>query len=133
VIALGNRFRRDDGAALAVAARLGGRAVVAEGEPVELLDLWQGAGDVVVIDAFCTGAPPGTIHRLDAAAAPLPAALGGASTHALGLAEALELGRALGRLPERLTVIGIEGADFGAGEGLTPAVAEAVARVAALV
>jgi hydrogenase maturation protease len=133
VIAVGNRFRRDDAAAFAVAQGLraaGVDVLEAEGEPVELLDLWQGAREVVVIDAVSTGAPPGTIHRLDAGEGPLPADLGVASTHALGLAEAIELARALGRLPERLLVIGIEGADFSAGEGLTPAVALAAERVA---
>ena len=49
-----------------------------------------------------------------------------ASTHALGLAEAIELARALDRLPARLELYGIEGARFEAGAGLTPAVAPAV-------
>jgi hydrogenase maturation protease len=63
----------------------------------------------------------------------LPAQLRGASTHAFGLAEAVELGRALGRLPERLVVYGIEGESFGAGEEVTGAVAEGVERTAAAV
>ncbi|MGA8805322.1 MAG: hypothetical protein WB866_11580, partial [Solirubrobacterales bacterium] len=44
------------------------------------------------------------------------------STHALGVADAVELARELDRLPARLAVYGIEGENFEAGEGLTPAV-----------
>ena len=49
-----------------------------------------------------------------------------ASTHHLGVAEAVELGRSLGRLPDRREVIGIEGGWFGAGRGLSPEVRGAV-------
>jgi hydrogenase maturation protease len=44
------------------------------------------------------------------------------STHRFGLAEAVETARALGLLPGSLRVFGIEGQDFGAGIGLSPAV-----------
>ena len=60
---------------------------------------WAGADEVVVVDAVRSGAPPGTRAPLRRAGEPLPPALRGASTHAFGLAEAIELARALGRLP----------------------------------
>jgi hypothetical protein len=41
-----------------------------------------------------TGKPPGAISRFDAAAKVLPRAVFGYSTHAIGLAEAIELARA---------------------------------------
>jgi hydrogenase maturation protease len=57
------------------------------------------------------------------------------STHALGLGEAIALGHALGKLPVRLIVYGIEGADFGFGDSLSPevqtAIGDAVRRVLA--
>ena len=62
------------------------------------------------------------------AAGPLPART--LSTHGFGVADAIELARSLGRLPERLDVYAIEGADFGHGDELTPAVAGAVAALA---
>jgi hydrogenase maturation protease len=127
VIGLGNAARGDDAAGLIAARRLNG--VEHEGDPLALLDVWDGAESVVVIDAVRSGAVPGTIHRFDAAE-PLPAALrSSTSTHAVGLAEAVELARALGRLPARLTVYGIEGERFEAGTGLTPAVSAAVEAV----
>jgi hydrogenase maturation protease len=136
VVGVGNRFRRDDGAGPAVVDRLAGRlpesveAVEVPGGAAEVLAAFDGCARAVLVDAMTSGAPPGLVRRFDAAAGPLPAGLGGTSTHGLGAAEAVELARALGRLPRALVVFGIEGADFGEGEGLTPAVAAAVARVA---
>jgi hydrogenase maturation protease len=117
-VGIGNPMRGDDAAGLLVAARLrelsppGLRVAELEGEPVDLIEAFGEAEVVLVADAVSSGAEPGTLHRFDAGAAPLPALLAGPSTHALGLAEAVELARALGRLPERLTVLGIEGARF---------------------
>ena len=50
-------------------------------------------------------------------------------THAFGLAETIELARALDRLPARLLVYGIEGACFEAGDELSPPVRAAVDAV----
>ncbi|MFA6207521.1 MAG: hydrogenase maturation protease, partial [Methylocystis sp.] len=61
---------------------------------------------------------------------PLPRAAFGASTHGFGLAEALELARALGVLPPRCIVYAIEGEIFDIGAPMSPAVAAAVAVVA---
>ncbi len=63
-----------------------------------------------------SAAPAGTVRRFDAIAEPLPAGAFALSSHALGLAWAVQMGRTLGRLPPALTVIGIEiaGTDFGA-------------------
>ena len=129
VIGLGNPFRGDDAAGLAVARALGDdpRVLVHEGEPIDLLDRWEDDGEVIVVDAARSGSAPGTVHRLDGLREPVAA---GGSTHAFGLAETLALARTLGRAPARVEVIGIEGERFGAGEELSPAVAGAVERVA---
>ena len=132
VIGLGNAARGDDAAGLIAARRLGG--LEHEGDPLALLDIWDGADGAVVIDAVRSGAEAGTVHRFDAAAAPLPAwPRTSTSTHAVGLVEAIELGRTLGRLPARLVVYGIEGERFEAGMDLTPAVSAAVEAVATAV
>ena len=106
-----------------------------EGEPVSLVDAWEGADDVFVLDAVRSGSPPGIVHRIDASTGPIPATLSAASTHTLGVGEAIELARALGRLPARLVLYGIEAERIAAGADLTPAVAaavdDAVARVLA--
>jgi len=139
VVAVGNRWRRDDGAGLEVARRLRGvlpagvELLEQEGEPADLVDTLTGAGAAWVVDAVCSGARPGTVHRVDAGLTELPAEVFHASTHAMGLAEAVELARALRRLPPRVVVYGIEGGTFAAGEGLSPAVEAAAARVAAAI
>jgi hydrogenase maturation protease len=46
------------------------------------------------------------------------------SSHGIGVAEAVELARALGRLPRRLTLIGVEAAGFEVGASLSSAVAD---------
>jgi hydrogenase maturation protease len=139
VIGVGNPWRADDAVGLEVARRLrrtladGIEVLEREGEPTALIEAWQSAEAVWLVDAVRSGAPPGTVHRLDASKQELPGDLFRTSTHHLGLAEAVELARALGRLPERVVVYGIEGADFDAGGGLTNEVDAAAERVSAAV
>jgi hydrogenase maturation protease len=135
VIGLGNPLRRDDGCGLEVARRLRERAPVEEsvlawdGEPLALLDRWGDSSDVVLVDATASCGTPGTIRRFDAIRRILPPNLFALSSHAVGLGETIETARALGRLPASLVVYGIEGEDFGYGEGLTPEVARSASQV----
>jgi hydrogenase maturation protease len=131
-VGVGNAWRGDDAVGLAVARRLAGsvpegvEVLEREGEPTSLIEAWEGADAVWLVDAVSSGAQPGTVHRLDASTRELPAALFRTSTHHVGLAEAVELARALGRLPRRLVVFGVEGGSFHAGNTLTPEVEAAV-------
>jgi hydrogenase maturation protease len=130
VIGVGNEYGSDDAAGLVVARRLRARGVEAmeqEGEPIALLEAFAGLDAVVLVDAVRSGAVPGTVHRLDASNQPLPARLfGSPSTHAVGVGEAVELARALDRLPPRVLVFGLEGERFEAGTTLSAAVEAAV-------
>jgi len=128
--------RGDDAAGLLVARLLrasGHPAAVVElaGDLTRIIELWQPTDRVAVVDAVRSGAPPGTVHVLDATASPLPAGVAGGSTHGLGLGTAIELARGLGRLPAQLLVYGIEGTRWAAGTGPSPEVAAAVDRVVA--
>ena len=135
VIGLGNPDRGDDAvgvkvARLVAAERLDVRVVELD-DPSEALDAWEPEDTVVVADAVSSGGDPGDIHVLDAVARRLPTggwAAGG--THALGLAAVVELGRALGRLPRRLVVVGVEAGRFDHGAPLSDAVAAAVPAAA---
>ena len=135
VIGVGNAYRGDDAVGLAVAEALRGRlptgvtVLDCEQEPTRLLDAWQDADVALVVDAAASDAPPGTVHRFDASGEGVPAHVFRSSTHAFGVGDAVELARALGRLPERVVVYGVEGADFTAGSGLSTHVAAAVGRV----
>ena len=139
VVGVGNSVRGDDAAGFAVAQRVRSRVpdrvsvLECEQEPTRLLDAWEGADVAVVVDAVLSGGEPGSIHRFDASADPVPARMFRSSTHAFGIGDAVELGRALGRLPDRVVVFGIEGAEFALGSGLSDPVARAVDDVAGLV
>jgi hydrogenase maturation protease len=130
VVGLGNAYRGDDGVGVAVAERLRGRAgvevVTSEQEPSRLLETWVGADLALVVDAVSSGAEPGTVHRFDATERRVPTTVFRGSTHALGVSEVIELGRALGRLPGRVIVYGVEGERFTAGNELSPTVAAAI-------
>jgi hydrogenase maturation protease len=104
-----------------------------EGEPTAVLAAFEGADMVWLVDAVCSGVRPGTVHRLDATVQELPSEVFRTSTHHVGLAEAVELARALGRLPRSTVVYGIEGASFAVGDGLSPDVAAVIDSVAAAI
>jgi hydrogenase maturation protease len=136
VIGVGNDYRGDDGVGLAVAERLRGRTpagvevVACAQEPSRLIEAWQGATAVLVVDAVASGEKPGTLHRFDASAEPIPDRLFRSSTHAFGVGEAIEFARALRKLPDRVLVYGVEGGTFAAGAELSASVAGAVERAA---
>jgi hydrogenase maturation protease len=133
VIGVGNPLRGDDAAGVAVAERLrprvpdGVEVVACNEEPSRLMEAWEGADRVVLVDTVSSGAPPGTLHRFEAGEEAVPARTFRSSTHAIGIADTIELARALGRLPHRVRVYGIEAGGFTTGAGLTPAVESAVA------
>jgi hydrogenase maturation protease len=138
VIGIGNPFRRDDGIGPEVAAQiqgkrlLGVRVVIADGEPAGLLEAWEGADLAVVVDAIQrVPASPGSIHRLTASQ--LETGCTTASSHGLGVPDAIRLGRALERLPRQIVILAVEGADTGPGTGLSDAVAAAVPHAVAAV
>jgi hydrogenase maturation protease len=139
VIGVGNELRGDDGVGVAAVRLLEGavsgdvRLETCEGEPVALLETWAGCERAIVVDAMQSGAEPGTIRRIAAHEEPLPPELHRPSTHLLGVAEAIELARALGRLPAELVVYAVEGERFAAGESLSPSAVTAAAEVAAAI
>jgi hydrogenase maturation protease len=125
---VGNEFRGDDAAGLAIARAVdpGPGVTVREfdGEVIGLLDVWGDADNVVIVDAVRSGAVAGTVHRFDASAEPVPAAFSHSSSHTIGVGDAIELARGLGRLPRRVLIFGVEGVRFDAGAALSPEVAE---------
>jgi hydrogenase maturation protease len=135
VIGIGNPDRGDDAAGLAAArtvraaAPAGVTVIEVDGDQLALLDAWDGAADVYVVDAACSGGEPGSVYRFDAAT-PLGGEFSNRGTHLFGLADVIELARALRRLPARLTGFGIEGATYELGAPLSPQ-AEIAARTVA--
>jgi hydrogenase maturation protease len=130
VIGIGNEYRRDDGIGLAVITALaehdlpGVRLVVSDGEPSRLLADWAGVDLAIVVDAvLCEPSRPG---RVDRTSVDELRPHGNASSHGLGIPEAVALARVLDRLPCRMLVYAVEAADVSLGVGLTPAVTAAL-------
>lgn len=127
VIGVGNPTRGDDAAGIEVAKRMRNtKAYQQSSGSYQMMELWDGADEVIVVDAARSGAPPGTIHRIDPTKQSLPEGMLATSTHSVGVASTIEMARALGRLPERVTVYGIEVSDVNQGFGLSPEVEMAV-------
>jgi hydrogenase maturation protease len=135
LIGVGNEFRRDDGVGLMIARKfkeikvLKVSVVEETGEGAALMETWKQAREAIVFDAVYSGAAPGTIYQFEAHKQSIPSNYFCHSTHALSVAQAIELSRALGQLPSRLIVFGIEGKNFDAGVGLSVEVEKAVGQV----
>jgi hydrogenase maturation protease len=100
VIGVGNEYRRDDGAGLAVVTSLrdrvgpGAELVLTDGEPTRLIEVWTGAALAVVFDAVRADPPRlGRVHRF-VRDRPLAGATRTASSHGFGLDDAIRLARA---------------------------------------
>lgn len=123
IIGIGNRYRGDDALGCLMADDLKGLAncdvIEHDGEPASLIDVWQGRARVIMIDAVSSGAPAGTIHRIDLQTQALPDKFRSYSTHAFGIAEAVELARVLGKLPPSIVFYGVEGESFAADTNLS--------------
>ncbi len=135
VIGVGNRYRGDDALGCLVAAGLAKAApgsldiIEHDGEPASLMDHWADRRKVILIDAVSSGAKAGMIHHFDLRSQSLPASFRAFSTHAFGIADAVELARALGKLPPSLHFYGVEGESFSAAAGLTAAASAAAAEL----
>ena len=136
IIGLGNEYRSDDAVGRVVARKLhaesldGVRILEETGEGATLIEAWRGADFVILIDAVHSGGEPGAIYRIDANEHGVPRRFFHYSTHAFSVAEAVEMARALGQLPRRLVIYGIEGKNFVSGVGLSPVIQKAAEETA---
>jgi hydrogenase maturation protease len=138
IIGIGNEFRGDDAAGLVVAKRLKTAQSTAEvqeqsGEGAALMASWTGYDSVIIIDAVEAGGEPGEIFSFDVITEPLPTKFFHYSTHNFSVAEAVETARALGSLPSKMWVYGIQGESFELGRPITERVSESIDQVVLLV
>ena len=139
IIGVGNAYRSDDAVGLLAVRTLNALhlphtlCIESDGDGATLIDTWSNAGRVILIDAISSGAQPGTIYRINALKKPLPASTSFSSTHAFGVAEAIQPARILDQLPASLTIYGIGGKHFVAGTELSPEVEKAMREVVELV
>jgi len=135
VLGLGNLLLSDDGIGPAVLEQL---AISSAQWPKEvefvdggtqglaLLAQLHGRRAVIIIDAFESGAPPGTVHRLTLndlrAISPGRPSTG----HEGNAGELLAAAQLLGQLPDRLFIVGVEPEKLGTGYGLSDAARQAI-------
>lgn len=137
VIGIGNDERGDDAFGLMVARHIASCAIprvtvlTEQREGTALVTAWeQSAPSVsILIDAMSTGAQPGKIVRLDKVEDDFATRDFLASTHGIGVEQAIDLARALGVLPPRLVLYLIEGEQYELGAGLSAAVEAAIRPV----
>jgi hydrogenase maturation protease len=139
VVGFGNLLMGDDGVGIHVvqalaAAGLPGAVELVDGgvSSLEVLGSLRGAARIIIVDALTGGGEPGSVYRLT------PADLGEAparpafSLHDFTLAQSLALLARTAPLPPTV-IYGVEPARLEQGLELSPPVAAAAARVAALI
>lgn len=140
IICLGNRDRGDDAigrhvAALLRAAHVRADIVECEGEATRTMEALEGRARAILVDASARGGRPGAVRRFDVARRPAPALSRAWSSHGAGPEMAIELCRALGRLPPICALYAVEGEIFERGAPLSAAgragAAKAARRIAA--
>lgn len=136
VIGIGNPYRGDDGAGAAVAGKIselsitGVTVIIQDGEAARLIESWNEDDSVIVVDTVSSGHEPGVLMRFDAVEDSLPVKyFSHSSTHSFSLAEAVELARAIDKLPGRLVIYGIEGKNFDNGSEISSEVTVAIEKV----
>lgn len=139
VVGIGQDDRSDDRIGLEIARELArdptvpAQVVAYPGELTGLLELWKGRRLAVVIDAVRSSRAAGTIVRWEWGKGPPPPLGPTLSSHAVSLAHVVELGVAVGAMPERLVLFGVEAERFDLGGEMSRAVGSARAKVVALV
>jgi hydrogenase maturation protease len=115
VIGCGNPYAGDDSVGPELIRRLEARGdlecrfrFMPEGG-LGILGLFEGADVVLFVDAVLGEGAPGTLHLIPMPSRNVsPRALGMVTSHGWGLAETLDLARALGRPIPRMMLLGIE-------------------------
>ncbi|MBS1513680.1 MAG: hydrogenase maturation protease [Bacteroidetes bacterium] len=139
VLGIGNKYRCDDGAGIAAAEMLEQMHIenfdvkTLDGEGAKIIESWNGYDDVVIIDAVKKNGSAGNIYEINANEDELKSDFFNYSSHAFGLAEAINISKVMNRLPKKLTVYGIEGKSFNFDTKLTPKIEKAAAKTAQII
>jgi len=120
ILGIGNPARGDDGLGHAVIdamPALPHTLAKVRGEATEIMDYFGGFERLILVDAMVSAGA--RTLRINAVEDGAPRDLSSSSTHAFGLSQAIELGRALGDLPKECWIIAVAGRDFEHGAPLS--------------
>jgi hydrogenase maturation protease len=137
ILCVGNELIADDAVGFEVFSRLDPGRIRLEYcgvGGIDMLPLLEGETDLIVVDAVQFGAEAGTVHVIPWH--DLPAGSSAISAHGLGLRETMEIGMTLypDNMPERVTLVGIEGRCFNrTRDFMTQEVESAISRAVSIV
>ena len=134
VVGIGHPYRRDDAFGLVALEGLKSQSLetdflINRGDPLLLVEQWQGRDLVIMLDAF-RGRHyyPGEMLEVRLSEdTPLESDIL-FSTHTFSLTEVLVMAGELDKLPREMILILVQGRSFGYGNGLSPEVASAVPK-----
>jgi hydrogenase maturation protease len=137
IIGIGNHQRGDDALGLVLAQALAEETglpyTTEEHDLSTLYEKWEGYREAWLCDAYLAETHDAALICRNAAKAALPADFKSLSTHTLSLTQAIELARALRRMPAKLMVAAVPGFEFGINAALSPKAEGALkAAIAAL-
>ena len=136
IIGLGNRLMTDDAVGLDALTAFQRCFVVPDGVDLldggtlglDLLPYMEGYRNILIADCVTVGKPPGTLLQVEGEDVVTTFA-NCLSPHQMGLKDLISVLELQGRLPERLTVLGVEPESIEVGEQLTTTVAAALPRL----
>ncbi len=139
IVGFGNLLMGDDAVGIHVVRELaagglppGVEAVDGGVASLEVLGSLLDAARIIIVDALAGGGEPGTVYRLTPAELGAVSGEQGFSLHEFSLPQALALLSLTAELPP-IVIFGVEPAAMEAGLELSPPVAAAAGRVAALI
>lgn len=140
VIGVGNILLKDEGVGVRVAEELRKKRWPPSVEVIDggvaglgLLDFFQEATHIILIDAAEMNQPAGTVDRFGADEMRWEGGGPKFSMHDIALPEVLELARHLARPPQRVVIFGIQPKEISWGLGLSSEVEAAVPQVLEMV
>lgn len=126
ILGVGNTLLGDEGFGVYVVRELESRGLPAGVQVVEggvggfaLLDVLTSAPNVILVDAADMGMEPGTLKRFTLDDADPESCENKLSLHQVGLADVLQMARALGCEPD-LVIVGFQPATISPGDGISP-------------
>jgi hydrogenase maturation protease len=136
ILGMGNTLYGDDGLGVRVAEELthqklppGVAVEIAAVSGIDLVLRMDGWERVIIIDAVQMGEKPGAWRRFRAEDVRYFAGGQGLSLHETGVAQALELAEALGKLPKEVLIYGVEPERLQISEELSPSVQAVIPEI----
>jgi hydrogenase maturation protease len=136
IIAVGNDLYGDDGIGKAVISELIQMPEMKDIEMIDgntdalgLIDHFENTGHVIIIDAAQMGEKPGTVKVFNKDNAKLNIKMDHLTVHGISLAETFDIAQTVDKLPEKVTIIGVEPQNIGITEKLSDTAKQSIPNI----